>query len=182
MGILDFLSKRRAKRTFSSYVGKEVIDLLNRDPKDLPRDPLEKKRIQFIIVNIDDSDGGPNEKAFEQVVQLCYQHRATNALNSPALVVFVMGFPYSEPNNKSARMALANGLLSELGAKVRIAHGECEGFTGIIGPSRYPHFGTFIPEFTGKLERLIVQPFGTAIEIPPSPGEKQMGGAEAPPS
>jgi hypothetical protein len=110
----------------------KVIAMLQRETTSEIRPP-EVKHFQFVVAIADDTDPEEVPAMIGKISQIFVQHRATVSHITPPFVVALLGVPFPELNSAAARRALVDAQLREIGNRIRIVHGECDGAVGMFG-------------------------------------------------
>jgi hypothetical protein len=145
------------------HLSPEVIAMLQRETGSEIKPP-EVKHFQYVVVIADDTYPEDVPATISKIVDMIVQRRATVSDITSSLVVGLLGVPFPEDNSAEARRGLVDALLREIGNRIRIVHGECDGAVGNFGgPERWA-YGAVIPGFSRILKKLVEAEFGTAVE------------------
>lgn len=157
---MGFWERRRVRKTF-----KEVIRSIEKDPTKYAVG-AKIRHFQFVIILLDDSQPDNVPKILSRVVDAIFHHAMISNV-SASIVVAYLGVPLSGNDSVEERMKLVNSLISENGASIRIAHGQCNGKVGNLGCEKWFVYEAAVPGFNGILSRLLDSPGGTVIEVSP---------------
>lgn len=122
------------------------------------------KHLQFLIVELEDLPPQHSGRLVERVCQIFDSHGAEVSTISSFLVIGYFGLFWST-GSSDARLDLVSDLLAQVGSHIRIAHGQCDAVTGIMGRRRFS-YNVVIPGFQEIREQLSQINFGTAFEVP----------------
>jgi len=167
--VVYFFQKRKIQKEFRSYLSPGVITLMECDPKIFVQPPLEMKHFQYIIVSIDDLEVQELSNVLEIVSETVFQNKAILNYYTQSVVVACFGFPFPDTDHPELRINALKAILESCGSKIRIAHGQCNGYVGNIGGSKRFSWGGIIPNLNKLMEKLYSQPFGTAFEVTENP-------------
>jgi len=156
---LESWNQRRAFRKLISAASRSASVISLRIER------TETKHFQFIVVSLDDSNPDKLSVLMSKVIDSLFEKHATLMDMNPSLMIAVLGVPFPETDRAELRAELVNTLLAKNGHLIRIAHGHCEGLTGLFGGEKRCTWNVAIPRFSSILKRLLDTPFGTAIEI-----------------
>jgi hypothetical protein len=125
--------RRRSKRTsFEGYVSPETSAKLLREGKPGIQPP-QVRHFQFVVILVDDANPNDVPTMIETVTGTLVRQHATVLNIASALLVGLLGVPFPESNSPQARLELVAAILQDNGARVRVAHGECDGAVGMFG-------------------------------------------------
>jgi hypothetical protein len=122
------------------------------------------KHLQFVVVELDDLPAEDSGLLIDRICQAFDSHCDEVLTISSFLVIGYFGLLWST-NSAKARLGLVLDLVAQFGSSIRVAHGQCEGVTGIMGRRRIS-YNVVIPGFHEIREQLSQTPFGTAFEAP----------------
>jgi hypothetical protein len=165
MGLLDWLERRRTRKSFAQYVSPEIIKLIEQDPSKYIDLGPQKKHFQWILVNLEEASLESIPEQASRIVGACLEHRAFLSGVKSSLILAHLGSMFPDDDSCEKRMNLVNALLAENGDHVRVAHGQCYGLVGNIGTPRYMSWDVIIPNFTATVKNLLNTDFGAAIEV-----------------
>jgi hypothetical protein len=158
----EFREKRRVRKTFA-----RAIRFVEKDPAKYIGLSQEIRHFQFIIVLLDDSQPDNVPEILSRVMDASFRHYAMISNISASIVVACLGVPHPDGDSVERRINLVNDLVSENGALIRVAHGQCNGKVGNLGCAQMWVYEAVIPGFNGILSRLLNSPAGTVIEVLP---------------
>jgi len=117
-----------------------------------------------VLVGFVDEDPVRMGPVMDDVAKRLFEHCGGIEAIAP---VFVGTFrwPKLDSDSPEVRRRFVTEVLDAHRDSVRIAHGECDGLTGIYG-ARMRFSCVAIPEYSAILRKLLDLPFGTAVEIP----------------
>jgi len=157
------LREWRNRKIWGKYLSPEIIKLIS-EKRSAEIGPAEVKHFQFVVAIADDTYPEDVPATISKIVDMIVQRRATVSDITSSLVVGLLGVPFPEDNSAEARRGLVDALLREIGNRIRIVHGECDGAVGNFGgPERWA-YGAVIPGFSRILKKLVEAEFGTAVE------------------
>ena len=162
MGIRRMLERRRVRKAFGEYLSPEVIRRLLLNPA---LTQPEVKHFQFVVILLEDTRPRELSELVSSVIGTIYQHHAVVTNNTPTLIIALLGAPFPDGNSPEARRELVDELLQKHGARIRIAHGECDGAFGNFGGEGRCIYGAAIPGFAEIVKKLLENKLGTAVEI-----------------
>lgn len=145
----------------------EIIRLIEKDPKKYARISPETRHFQFVIILLDDSQPDNVPEILNRVIDTIFRHYGMISNISASIVVVCLGMPFPGSDSVENRMKLVSSLISENGASIRIAHGQCNGKVGNLGCEKRFVYEAVVPGFNGILSRLLDSPGGTVIEVSP---------------
>lgn len=157
-----FQEKRRVRKIF-----KNAIRLIEKDPERYRRPSQEIRHFQFVVVLLDDSQPDNVPTILSRVMDASFRHYGMISNISASIVVACLGVPHPDGDSVERRTKLVTTLVSENGALIRIAHGQCNSKVGILGCEKLYVYGALIPGFNSILSRLLDSPAGTVIEVSP---------------
>src|SRR5271154_1617560 len=163
MRVLQMLRRWRNRQMPQEHLSPEVIAMLQRETGSEIKPP-ELKHFQYVVVIADDTYPEDVPATISKIVDMIVQRRATVSDITSSLVVGLLGVPFPEDNSAEARRGLVDALLREIGNRIRIVHGECDGAVGMLGGDGRWTYGAAIPGFSGILKKLVEAEFGTAVE------------------
>ena len=156
--------RKKLQEKFEGFVSPEVVALLER-PLDPWKPQLEEKHFQFVLVGIDEEKSDEVPEIINRVVAGLAPHKAMLSSITSSFILALLGVPFPDTDSPEARTKLVAALLTENGNRIRIAHGQCDGIVGSLGPQGNQRYGGIIPSFALILGKLLGTEFGTAIEV-----------------
>jgi hypothetical protein len=162
-----FWERRRIRKSFEKFVSPEVIRLIEKDPKKFVDIGPRISHFQFVIILLDDSQPDNVPEILSRVADATLRHRSMISNISASIVVACLGVPFPDGDSVEERVRLVNTLVSENGALIRIAHGQCNGKVGNLGCEKRFAYEAVVPGFNAILRRLLDSPSGTVIEVSP---------------
>jgi hypothetical protein len=125
----------------------------------------EKKHFQFIVIEVDGSEPETVSATLARIYDIFGEHQATYPSIAGGLLISCLGTFYPEMDSPELRTRIVNTVLSRLGDKVRIMHGQCDGIFGIYGSTLRSQYDAIIPGFTEIHDELRQMDYGTAKEV-----------------
>jgi hypothetical protein len=165
VNIFKMLERRRVEKEFERFVGPEVLSMLEKPPVTSLNATVEKKHFQFVLVNLDEENFDQIPARISKIVDTFRRYDATLSSITSSLVVAVLGVPFPKSDSVELRRQLVSAILTEHSKLIRIAHGQCDGFVGSLGPEGNRRYGEVIPGFAGILSTLLNSEFGTVTEF-----------------
>jgi hypothetical protein len=156
--------RKQLQEEFERFVSPEVIALLEK-PLDSRKPQVEEKHFQFVLVGIDEEKPDEVPEIINRVVAGLAPHKATLSSITCSFILALLGVPFPNTDSPEARTKLVDALLTENGNRIRIAHGQCDGIVGSVGPQGNQRYGGIIPSFAFIVGKLLDTEFGTAIEV-----------------
>ena len=165
MSVFEKLRRRKARKEFEKSVSPKVVKLIESGVAADWTPIRERRHFQFVVVQVDEARPEQTPALLEKIVDSLVNENATVSEISSSLVVGYFGIPFPESDSSESRLRLVNALLARHGAAVRIAHGQCVGWVGMLGSKDRFHWGAIIPDFSGVLKKLLESRFGSAIDL-----------------
>jgi hypothetical protein len=161
--LLEFLERRRVRRSFEKFLSPEVLNRIEKEsgqPK-----PPRSVHLQFIFVSVDETNIDEISPTVARVMETLYRYHATVWSRGATLLIGCLGGMFPETDSVDGRRAALADLITENGNRIRIVHGQSNGFVGVFGTRHRSTFDIFIPGFSDILKKLLDTPFGVVSEI-----------------
>jgi hypothetical protein len=151
------------KKTFAKYIDEDVLERVLNGLQEASH--LETKKIEFVLVLVDDTDSKECPSIIRAAVAIIDKYEGmVDSIVGP-LIVVLFGAPVAQPGSESKRKALVQAITKAIGEKVSMVHGHSECLVGTVGNESRMSYTALIPGFKEILRRLSGLPYGGVLEI-----------------
>jgi len=151
------------KKSFAKYINEDVREGVLNGLQEAGH--LDTKRIDFVLILVDDSDSKDCPSIISEAVAVIDKHNGmVDSIIGPFIVV-LFGAPVEQPESESKRKGLVQAISKAIGEKVSIVHGHSECLVGTVGGKSRMSYTALIPAFKEILNRLSSLPYGRVLEI-----------------
>ncbi len=156
------MKTKALKQLFDKHINPGAVQkILNRKPAA----ELKRTHFQFVVVQIRDTDNAMIQRLAGDVAETFLGCDVVLGDLLSSLIVGYLGTPDTSKDSRTQRHRVVTLLLEKLGGNVRIVHGECYGWVGLLGAKDIWRYATVVPDLTNVLQLLLSTSFGNGSDM-----------------
>jgi len=158
--------KRQIRRAFSRYLSPDFLDDVVNDPAKAASAASPKSvEMHFILLQNRDGTLTDMQNALTRTTEIAIAANGFVEKNLSSIVLITFGVPHFDAAAAVNQARVVASLISVLGQRVRLVHGQATALVGLWGGGLRVFYGSLIPDFGRCLQRLLGLAFGTAERL-----------------